>query len=780
MAVAGGAASASLKRGSQIKQHSPLEVVHSEAGCARLSFYQHSAIVNIVHSDTSTTIASTAKSLHLPEIIAQGIAMAANAKPHPNGWQGSTKTRATPIIRLHQNTDLSDRLAELAASRAEVYDAAITALGTAASDVELQQQAQAGAEEYAAELGNKAPVLPTAKQMLRHLPSKFDLGGLLTNWNKDGTTQPVGAVLVQQAALADAIDGWCKRWDAIRAAKQKQHSTARRNTGLLGRHIVCPQSLLYKDSKGKLKYRQPFRLRRADAALAAKDPYDYTDLLLAGRDGEDGRLRSVKCYQSLTGFTASYRPNSCGWRLDDDGRQIFRLQIGAAYELMVKKNIVGLASLEQHNTPDTPNSQRLGIRAWQAVETRPGEWCLRLLINVPVPEQIDVSAISDDMAIGIDRGVAVHAATSQPVAIYGRQPTRLHSAGIDIRRLASLYKLLRLTPRSARQRTGTRKDKHAARDLTSQKEEYQRLRAAASPADIQLAITIASTLLLIDKCRAGSSQHTTAKAKIRKLYGRLAGRAEHWAANLANEIADNYTAIFSEDLALANMLASAKGTAKQHGKNVKAKTGLNRAMSRAQAGRVASHIDRQAERTGSHCHQIPPAYTSQTCSKCGVIDGDSRQSQSEWVCAGCGYETNADVNAAVNVAAKGMAGLRQPAKPAKKSKTKTKSKSQPTAEAKKGGAAPRLKGLASQPTAKADGSHANGGGDKHRHMLDGDKPETAPANPEKISNQTTGTNSQGGSHQAKTEIDISQAGSNNARGDVAGRADTSKINDAGG
>lgn len=49
---------------------------------------------------------------------------------------------------------------------------------------------------------------------------------------------------------------------------------------------------------------------------------------------------------------------------------------------------------------------------------------------------------------------------------------------------------------------------------------------------------------------------------------------------------------------------------------------------------------------------VDPKHTSQTCSKCGHVAKSNRKSQSVFKCKSCGYELNADLNAAVNIAAK--------------------------------------------------------------------------------------------------------------------------------
>lgn len=65
-------------------------------------------------------------------------------------------------------------------------------------------------------------------------------------------------------------------------------------------------------------------------------------------------------------------------------------------------------------------------------------------------------------------------------------------------------------------------------------------------------------------------------------------------------------------------------------------------------------IKYKAEEKGIEVVTIKPNYTSQRCSKCGCIDKTSRETQEKFKCATCGYELNADVNAARNIAIAGI------------------------------------------------------------------------------------------------------------------------------
>ena len=61
-------------------------------------------------------------------------------------------------------------------------------------------------------------------------------------------------------------------------------------------------------------------------------------------------------------------------------------------------------------------------------------------------------------------------------------------------------------------------------------------------------------------------------------------------------------------------------------------------------------IEYKADRIGIKVKYINPSYTSQKCSKCGHIDKENRQTQEKFVCTKCGFELNADHNAAINIA----------------------------------------------------------------------------------------------------------------------------------
>jgi len=65
--------------------------------------------------------------------------------------------------------------------------------------------------------------------------------------------------------------------------------------------------------------------------------------------------------------------------------------------------------------------------------------------------------------------------------------------------------------------------------------------------------------------------------------------------------------------------------------------------------KVKDLLKRQAEKHGIRVHITQSHYTSQTCPKCGFISRDNRKTQESFKCTNCGYESNADSNAADNL-----------------------------------------------------------------------------------------------------------------------------------
>lgn len=65
---------------------------------------------------------------------------------------------------------------------------------------------------------------------------------------------------------------------------------------------------------------------------------------------------------------------------------------------------------------------------------------------------------------------------------------------------------------------------------------------------------------------------------------------------------------------------------------------------------LQTKIEYKAKDVGINVKYIKPDFTSQRCNYCGIIDKESRITQEKFKCTNCGHTTNADLNAARNIA----------------------------------------------------------------------------------------------------------------------------------
>ena len=122
---------------------------------------------------------------------------------------------------------------------------------------------------------------------------------------------------------------------------------------------------------------------------------------------------------------------------------------------------------------------------------------------------------------------------------------------------------------------------------------------------------------------------------------------------LAKRLADRYDIIVVEELKIAYMVLSAKGTLMNPGKGVSAKRGLNRSILFQAWRRFLTILEYKLKQKGGLLIKVPARYTSQTCPRCGHVSSANRKTQSEFKCTKCGYAANADFVAAKNIFRRG-------------------------------------------------------------------------------------------------------------------------------
>jgi putative transposase len=152
-----------------------------------------------------------------------------------------------------------------------------------------------------------------------------------------------------------------------------------------------------------------------------------------------------------------------------------------------------------------------------------------------------------------------------------------------------------------------------------------------------------------------SGRREAVRAELARLNARIRDRRADFAARTAVRLVRDHGTVVVEDLRIKNMTASAKGTTEQPGRNVRQKTGLNRAILGKGWGGFLLRLEHAARYHGAQIVKVNPAYTSQTCNACTHIARESRESQAVFRCVACGHQDNADVNAAKNILAAGLA-----------------------------------------------------------------------------------------------------------------------------
>jgi putative transposase len=153
----------------------------------------------------------------------------------------------------------------------------------------------------------------------------------------------------------------------------------------------------------------------------------------------------------------------------------------------------------------------------------------------------------------------------------------------------------------------------------------------------------------------GSQNWYKQKAVVSRLHIRIADTRNDYLHKTSTTISKNHALVVLEDLKVSNMSASARGTIESPGRNVKAKTGLNKAILDQGWYEFRRMLEYKLLWRGGKVVTIAPQYTSQTCPQCGHVCSDNRKTRQIFRCIVCGYMENADRVAAINILAAGHA-----------------------------------------------------------------------------------------------------------------------------
>ncbi|MEU6411814.1 transposase [Microbispora sp. NPDC046933] len=166
---------------------------------------------------------------------------------------------------------------------------------------------------------------------------------------------------------------------------------------------------------------------------------------------------------------------------------------------------------------------------------------------------------------------------------------------------------------------------------------------------------LAAAQQALTRKKRGSKRRRKAVARVAALHAKVRRQRRDTAYKAALTLVRGYDVIVHEDLRVANMTRSASGTIEAPGRNVAAKSGLNRSILDAGWGVFLRVLAHKAESAGRELIAVNPANTSRTCSRCGHCAKDNRVTQARFRCQACGHEAHADVNAAKNILRAGLA-----------------------------------------------------------------------------------------------------------------------------
>ncbi len=152
-----------------------------------------------------------------------------------------------------------------------------------------------------------------------------------------------------------------------------------------------------------------------------------------------------------------------------------------------------------------------------------------------------------------------------------------------------------------------------------------------------------------------SNNWKKAKAKVKKLHQKIGNIRRDYLHKTTTTISQNHAMVCIEDLQVRNMSKSAAGTADAPGKNVRAKSGLNRSILDQGWFEFRRQLEYKQLWQGGQVVAVNPRNTSRTCLCCGHVSAENRRTQARFLCIACGFEENADLVGAINVLRAGHA-----------------------------------------------------------------------------------------------------------------------------
>jgi putative transposase len=161
----------------------------------------------------------------------------------------------------------------------------------------------------------------------------------------------------------------------------------------------------------------------------------------------------------------------------------------------------------------------------------------------------------------------------------------------------------------------------------------------------------------LSRTQRGSKRRMRALARLQVHKARMVRRRRDMIHKITSHVAKNHRVVVIETLRVRAMTASAKGTIEEPGRNVAAKSGLNRAILDKGWGEMRRQLKYKLSWAGGRLIEVDPRNTSRTCGCCTHVDAASRIDRDRFVCRSCGHKEHADINAARVIRQRGLRDL---------------------------------------------------------------------------------------------------------------------------
>ena len=144
------------------------------------------------------------------------------------------------------------------------------------------------------------------------------------------------------------------------------------------------------------------------------------------------------------------------------------------------------------------------------------------------------------------------------------------------------------------------------------------------------------------ECKLGIAQRAKKKKRVKAIHAKIANQRKDLLHQFSTRLVKNHAAIFVGDVASSKLV----------------KTKMAKSTLDAGWASLKTMLEYKSHQAGIVFMEVNEAYSTQTCSCCGVIPASSPKGRAglrkrEWVCSECGARHDRDTNAAKNILAAG-------------------------------------------------------------------------------------------------------------------------------